>query len=661
MKILGRTFFERAQPAAAVISEDPFLPDVTPAQIASANAQIHKFAKFKEEVNRTLELANGMKRSYDAGITTDYNADFKGTYTSGNAEILASDYQVRARSRTIAKDTPQGKAVLRTHKHNVVGHDPFKLDMRYGKWEKKPGVNGEMQRKFTQDVELNEAIEEEWRIFGQPEYFTVKGNMSRMEADQIMEASTVRDGFILARHHRNFPNNEYGYAVELLECDRLQSQFYGIADQTKNPIRFSIEFDKMWNCPVAYWLLALHPGDSFGQSQMAGCSISGYPTMSLGGGQQQFRIRIDAKDMIMFNNLRDRAEQDIGFTELDSTIQALWRIFQYEKALTYAAIASCMKVFWYKKNFPTGLQMSPDDLDSFVQRQKSESGGGGALPAEGKGSANPVQRQQGLQARKSADMPGATLELNYGLELMQTDPKFPIEAAHEFRQDNLRDIAVGSGVRYQDVSGDFQNLGFAAALMCSTPAQDNFKVRQRNFIDCGARPIFRQWLRCSIMSGVFEKKYPGIDISITLLEQYVQKAHFKGKRWAFVNPLVQAQTLIIMLEAGIMSPQQVQDQLEDGVNVEDLYTMIEEANDEQEKHGVYFGDADVTRPTISKGEPGQTVERPEDQTGTPPATPTTKPGNPVRSRRSKTRISPETMKLLDQQGDGLAHNGNGKH
>ena len=187
--------------------------------------------------------------------------------------------------------------------------------------------------------------------------------------------------------------------------------------------------------------------------------------------------------------------------------------------------------------------------------------------------------------------------------------------------------------------------------MCQTPKQDYCKIRQRNFIDNACRPLFREWLRSTILSGRFEEKYPDLNISILQLEDYVQAANFKGKRWAFVNPLVQAQTLIILMEAGVMAPQQVQDQLPDGVSIETLYTMIAEAKSEQEKHGLDFSDQDVTRPTISKGEPDQSVPKPNES-----ATPAkTRPANPVRSRRA--RIAPEVLSMIDQQGDGTYKNG----
>jgi hypothetical protein len=224
--------------------------------------------------------------------------------------------------------------------------------------------------------------------------------------------------------------------------------------------------------------------------------------------------------------------------------------------------------------------------------------------------------------------------MDFGLELMQTDPKFPVEAAHEFRADNLRDIAAAVGLSEQDVSGNFQNLGFAAALMCQTPKKDFCKMRQRNFIDHPVRKTFREWLRCAILAGVFERKHPGVAVSLERLEVYVQSANWKGKRWPFVNPLVEAQCLIIMMEAGLKSPQQVQEELPDGVSIEELYTLYAEAKARAENHGLDFSNADVTRPTISKGPPGQVTPTPQAKLalagGGGEVPPAPKVANPVR-------------------------------
>ena len=110
-----------------------------------------KAMRFVEDFNHRLQ------RSYDATSTDRYNADFKGTYGSANTEIFPGKYSSRARSRTLAKDTPHGKAIVRTFQNNVVGPEPFKLEMKLGSYD--------AAGSFTEEKELNRIIEAAWKKF----------------------------------------------------------------------------------------------------------------------------------------------------------------------------------------------------------------------------------------------------------------------------------------------------------------------------------------------------------------------------------------------------------------------------------------------------------------------------------------------------------------
>lgn len=577
------------------------------------------------------DLNRRMLRSYDAAMTNNYNLDFPSTFGSANSEILTSLYLSRGRARTLVKDYAQAKSILRTFQNNVVGHDPFRLKMRVGKYN--------AQGKFELDQETNRKIEQEWEIAGLPENFSVRKDMSRLEGYRIVEGSAVRDGSILARHWRGYPGNKYGYALDLLESDRLQESYMGRSPETGNVIRFSIERDE-WQCPVAYWILTRHPGDVFGY---AGAMSS--------AGREMWRERVEARDIIHFNNLRDRAEQDIGMTELDSIIQHLHRDRQYDIALTYAAIASCCKPFWIKKDFPTGLQYTPEVMEQMMNSVSNGPFGtsGVATGAE----RNPAQTQQGLGMRTNTVAPATTEVLDYGQSLMQLDPKFPVEAASEFKKDNMRMAAVGAGIAYQNVSGDFQNLGFSASRSSELPARDYYKVRQEHMILNFVRRHFTEWLRYAILSGTLK-------LDIGRLEEFINAAHFIGRRWPYVNPLQDVQADILSLESGIKSPQQVQDEMEDGQPLDVLYSDIEEASKLQESHGLDFGQEDVTTPTIKKGEPGQETPAVDGAEPGGPADVPEKTGPPQTIKKKKSRgrgMSRRTTDLLIMQGDGR----NGTH
>ena len=587
MKSSGTQFAERSIEAEVKIGKLAVLPpvkpqylmreDVSAAQISRANAQIRTFSKMKEQVGNLMDSACRLQRSYDSGVSTTFNADFKGTYGTANTEIFMDFYKVWARARTLAKDTPQGKAILRTHRNNIVGHDPFKLTMKVGQIIQKPHPKtGQTVQVFESENDTNQLVESEWRDQCLPENFTVRKTTSSLEAFNQMVNETKTIGSVLIRLWDDFPGNETGFAIDLLESDRLQPNYMSVSQVgdkfgAGNPIRGSIEYHPKWNYPLAYWILTRHPGEGYVQNNYTG-----------GGDKNWIREQVPAKDIIHFNNLRDRAEQEIGFTELDACIQAIWRLFQYEKALTYAAISSCMKVFWIKKNYPTGMSFTADEFETMVEKISEGSGLPNALAG-----GDAVQRQQGIQQRRSTETPGATLELDYGLELMQTDPKFPIEAAHEFRMDNDKEIAAAAAVSYSDLTGDFQSLGYIAAQMSQRPSRDEAMVFQEHMIMVVVSRIFKRWLRAACLKGT-------LDGLASRQKEILRAAHFHGKRFPFTDELREVQALVLKLDAKLISPQRAQDMMADGDDIENVISEWSQWNERCEAYGIPLMDAPTT-------------------------------------------------------------------
>jgi hypothetical protein len=329
----------------------------TPVTGAAMRAPMAKLTPEHMAAYRAMEK---IVRAYDAAVTDNYNSDFKGTYGSANTEIFPHRYKVRARGRTLAKDTPHGKAVVRTFQNNVVGAEPFKLEMKVGKWQKSAerGTRGAAQdggghtdqMVFVEEKETNRQIEEEWSEFIKKENFTVRKTMSFMESLRAVEAELVAPGSVICRLYDNYDYNRWGFAVDFLEEDRLQEAYVGNSGPDSlfgagNPIRASIEYHPRFNFPLAYWLLTRHPGEAFAGTQLQPALFG-----TSRSGEQVYREQVKASDIIHFNNLRDRVEQDIGMTELDATVSNLWRIHQYEKSLTLSSIASAAKPWWIERN-----------------------------------------------------------------------------------------------------------------------------------------------------------------------------------------------------------------------------------------------------------------------------------------------------------------------
>ena len=604
---------------------------------------IRRMTDMSTQLARDVTDLNGkMIRSYDAALTNGYNTDFKGTYGNANAEIFTQHYKVRARTRTLAKDTPHGKSIVRTYVNNVIGHDPFALTMRYGKRSLKPHPKtGQNVEVFEPDRELNRKIELEWKKFCKPNNFTIRKTISFMEAMRQIEAEAITVGSVLIRIWRGYPKNKYRFAIDILESDRLQETFHGVAEGTGNPIRASVEYDKTWNYPVAYWILRRHPGEYV---------ATNYPGPSGKTSSPDFRERVPAEDIIHYHNLRDRAEQDWGFTELDAAVQSMHHNFQYARALTLASVASCCKPFVIEKDFPTGLQYqaTSEEMQSLMTNTGSPAGADAIGQDNNLRNQDPVKSQWGNSSFSQAMSPAMTQVMEWGFKMKVLDPRFPIEASHDFRNDNLKDIATATGISYSALSGDFQSLGYIAAQMSKQPERDQFMVHQKCIVESVLERLFPEWLTFANMNGI-------LDFPPSIKEDLCDSAFFKSKRWPFTDMLREVQALILKLDAGLISPQQAQDEMPDGISFEDLVAQRAEAQECLEAHGLPSLTFDPTQvkseETVPEaGEDGNTSPQ---KVAKPQGSSTAK-GQKIQTTRG---IRPSIQRMIDEVDykNGLPH------
>ena len=538
---------------------------------------------------KSLRAFNTAKvRMYDSAVTTQLNMDFPSTYGSADAELLTSLYISRNRARTLVKDYPVAKGIVRNSKNNVVGDDPFRLEMKV--WKGGAKSIGDKSREL--DSEINEMIELAWKEAGEPENCTVEKTWSRLELYHMIEDELLTAGGILARHFRGF-RNDFGYAIKCLEVDRLDQNYMGKSEDG-NEIRFSIEMDDN-GAPLYYWLLTRHPGDVFGYVKVS----TNKPGV--------WRVRVPASEIIHFKNMRNRAEQTVGMTEFDSIIQQLHRDRQFDIAHVYAAIWASCKPFFIIQEFPTGLGFSGDP--SMLMNQ---AGGGGEAIAGGQG-----DTKGGGTNRVKVQEPASGEILPWGQKPMLVDPKFPVESAVGFKKNNLEATSVGVGQSYAEVSNDYSGLSFSAARMAMLPSRDNYKVRQKHMIGSFVQGHFRAWLHEVLLSNYFEERF-GVTLPMSRYKEFCRAAHFHGKRWGYINPLQDIQADVIAKEANLKSPQEIRAESENGGSIEDVIRQIVEFNEMAEEAGLN-PQVDATNPTIKKGEPDET-QAPPPNADTPPRT-----------------------------------------
>lgn len=519
-------------------------------------------------------------RMYEASITSNLNLDFVPTVSSANADALTGIYISRGRHRTLENDDATMSGILRSVRSNVVGDDPFRLEMAV----KKPGSNP-----VEFEDEINARIEEAWKEAGKPKNCTVRKDMSRLEMYLTLITAAKRDGSVLIRHHRMFPFNQSRYAVELIENDRLQESYVGKSDEG-NLIEFSIERHPKFKFPIYYWILSRHPGDVFPYA---------------GSTSNVWRERVSADDIIHFNNFRPRAEQDIGVPCYNPIIQHLHLNRQFDRAHVSAAVWSAAKPFFIIQKYPTGMQMPGDPSPFFNQVNIDGQAGQGAATGsianqrgDGRGGGKDILKQV---------QPATGEKLDMGLEPYLVDPKFPNEAAESFKKTNGQLTAVGSGLSYAGVTGDYEKMSFSVARSAQIPERDNYKIDQQLMIVNFVEQHFNVWLKCELLYGTL------MDLPFSRYEEFCKAAKFNPKRWPYIQPVQDAEADSIALELRVKTHQDILNESEGGGKFSDKIATLASENEIAEAHGIDLNQ-EVTLATIKKGEPSETTPPLDDET-----------------------------------------------
>jgi capsid protein len=188
--------------------------------------------------------------------------------------------------------------------------------------------------------------------------------------------------------------------------------------------------------------------------------------------------------------------------------------------------------------------------------------------------------------------------------------------------------------------------------MSQRPSRDFAMVNQENIIDVVVLRIFERHLKSAITFGVY-------DLDIKRLDEFVDAARFRGKRFPFTDELREVQALVLKLDAKIITPQQAQDLLPDGMDIEDIIAQWAEWNERLEAYGMPTEEAPTQ---VRENEDEQLPPEAGGGAGAAPAT--TKPAkakgsvtagmqkNNSKSKRSRAIISPQVLAMLEDTRNG---------
>jgi len=346
--------------------------------------------------------------------------------------------RLRAHSRDLKNNNVYAARYINLCSTNIVGPNGIGFES---------GITG---AKGQPKTAWNANIEAEFAAFS--ESCTVDGLMSRAEMEQLTVETCAQDGEAILRHVRGF-GNRWGYAVEVIDPDRLDHTHNGITREG-NRIIMGVEVDS-WGAPLAYWLWTEHPSD-------------------YGTPKPRERVRVPAAE-IMHIYRKDRARATRGVPWMTC---AMVQINMLGKLWTAELAAAT----WESNR----LGVIKGDLDA---------PGGGDPHAAAEEMTSDMATFMGLEP---------------GLDVVFPQIQHPNGVLPQFSTALLQGASAGLGVAHHSLTGNVSDANYSSSRVALLSERDQWRKLQPWFIRSVCKPIFRAWLEMAVTKGAVQ--VPGVDI-----------------------------------------------------------------------------------------------------------------------------------------------------
>lgn len=397
----------------------------------------------------------------------------------------------------------------------------------------------------TLDQAGNTILENAFKAWGRVGNCEVSGRMSWLDCQRYVAETLARDGEVFIKKVRNKRYRD-GFAIQFIEAERVDHDKNGRL-ASGNEVRMGVELDE-FHRPVAYHIKTSHPND-------IALATSRY---------QPVTQRIPA-DEIIHIFMQQRMHQTRGEPFMAPVISSLKMLGGYREAELVAARAAASKF---------GLLITPSG-DEFVGDDQDEN----EIPI--------------------IDMePGTWSQLPKGHDFKMIDPTHPTTAFDDFEKAVLRGIASGLNVSYTSLSNDLTGVSYSSIRQGTIEERDHYKMLQSFLIEHFCQKIFRDWLDSALDFG-------DVPIPSTKFEKFADNAVFRGRGFAWVDPMKEINAAVAGINNGIMSLSDVAANY--GRDVEELFAQIQSDKEMAERYGLKmafepFGSKLPAEPDIDGGD-----------------------------------------------------------
>ena len=409
-----------------------------------------------------------------------------------DSEVRADSRKSRDRAFDVSLDDRFAKRVVETLTNNVIGKG-MKLQAKVQK------VRGD-----GLDDRKNRLIEEAWEEWLDRRLCHTAGLQDFQELQKTIFSSCVIGGESFVRFIRRVPENgKIPLQLETIEAAQMPVEEYRRAESGRQ-IRMGVEVND-WLRPVGYWFYSWHPGEYW----------SGYM------GRNQGYQRFPAEDILHLYALR-RLNQHRGMSWLRATQEPLKHLAGFNEAYLYAARVGACVAGILQSAYPD--QMPLDDQEEAAS-------------------------QDGLRPIGKIE-PGTFYKLPQGDTFQGFDPKRPETAYEPFIRAQLRGIAAGTNITYEELSNDYSQANYSSIRQSHVISIYYWQVLQdwfcRKFLD----PIFAEFMQALYFAYPSDfGDFP--DFPNRYLSSKSKRWAKRG--WAWVDPLKEVSAIEKSLKMGLTS------------------------------------------------------------------------------------------------------------
>ncbi len=386
------------------------------------------FAVASTALQRELPRTLAPRGAWQGGDYTRLTATWLTPTSSINADLRYQLPILRARSRWLVDNNGYAAGFANNVEDGLIG--PKGIQLR-GEVRTQAGV-------FV--AKTNNALEASFTDWGNPEFCDVARRLTWLDTQRLIGRTVAIDGECFVREWRG-AENEYGYALQVIDTDLVDDSYHREASPGVNEIRMGIELDRFGG-EVAFYVLTRHPAES---------------------GPRE-RIRVPATEMRhLFVPLR--AGQVRGVPWLAPVLTDWQMLDGYEEAELVAARMHASQM---------GLLIPGDDV---------------------------VVDKKAPKNTYFDAAPGQFREVPKGYTVHNWNP--PGGGADFQAMSNviLRCMARGARQTYMMLTGDLTGANYSSLRAGQAPERDSWRALHQWIIPRLHRPVYRTWVRYALLAN----------------------------------------------------------------------------------------------------------------------------------------------------------------